>query len=337
VVNVNGLLPKQFCMVVSPAPTLISSSDRHTKYSRVLEIKERLSARNLSAVVCPAPSKEDFKSCLKHSKYLVYIGTGVGYEYSGDKDSISESLLFSCGGQLPKLVVICLEHGARKIAHQLSESSKASKVHVIVWISASIGDVTDNISDLLQDIVNLDNETIVAETLKNITSPLSRKFGVINGKAFGNSKTKIVSIAGKGDGAVHIVPKHSFPWNNILLGKLGIEERSQQRRREKADSDLVLAAQDIALFQQLTTVAHAQGGKGERHSIISISPDAKRMLRHRSVVFEVLKTCLTESSVFDMVYRVQTEKELEEFKSCFEMDTFSSIIRSNDSINRVLL
>jgi hypothetical protein len=88
-VSRNDIVKKyQFCLVVSPAPNLLSESIKahgdgctFTKRFLVDKIKKKFIVDdNLSAAICVTPNPEVFERCMKESEVLVYFGIGVGFE-----------------------------------------------------------------------------------------------------------------------------------------------------------------------------------------------------------------------------------------------------------------
>jgi hypothetical protein len=317
----------QYCIVVSPAPTLHSDSkmDSHkggysfAKQSIVANLKTELTDNDLgrrgmlSGALCTILDEDTLAECIDECAYLVYIGSGVGYELGSVEESSPQQLISSCG-DLPKIVVICLKYGASTFAKGIVNFEKnASNIVYAIWIDVDpnedcglIVGVLDHIADGVKsiDMLSKDLSQLLRKKGKGVNH------GVILGRAY-HDNISLGSIRKIGSGVVKVVGESSAPINNVF-SSLSPPQPSLPMYQFKSES-LGLAAVDMELFSQMLDECIDNNAKNH---IMCLGYDVSD--RHRTIMFEIVKKYLSVSklsarSTFGAVLVIDDESSLASF------------------------
>jgi hypothetical protein len=353
----------QYCILLSPAPSLLVENENErrahncgysfSKQHMVSQVEQLLKHHGLSGIIHLPTESNPLGNRSEQCKCLVYIGTGVGYELETIAASAvyPERLFGEHAGKLPQMVVICLKYGAKKLAEYVQTLGDAV---AILWINSDFDDVSESIGILLAALTTVTNKVdsirlncllpqVLPEMIDHgllVSHGRSGGGGADAGSVFGLSESLKHTIAGNGGGRV-VIPEHRIPFNNIIAGSSSIIIDSLMWEPSPDFlSNMMLAAADIEVFKELIRRSSTK--------IITIPPDRNHEDRHRSVMFEILKKCLSCDEMerkfhYQVVLVIDSKEKLEivhqraSTTSSTNCNTSASASSSLLSISKVLL
>ena len=332
------------CVAVHPSPMLIGNDpcdfmgqrrsgvefDRIYLQQRITGIlgSDSLLKSKQFNVVVSATDDESIAHSLESDNLecFLYFADGIGFE-APDTAQRQEDILMS-NRPLPKIVVLCLRHGAKLAAEQMSRVFTAGTVRSVVWLQVGRDvEVAEVFKSVVVPIVHrmVVNQASSLGVKEAVGVDARRKLGVAKGD-FGVIHNESALTGPRcrtlvsGTPNVSLKPEIAVALNNIVVSTSNSLSTGWNHVNP---SDVRVLACDLALVDEINSFLLQPNS----FPLLAISPEEQSSAntsRHRGVSFAVVQKMIA-SNQFGGIFRISTLHEGALIPSCLDNNDFSCL------------